>query len=621
MTTETSAKNIRLAKKTPKLRKGTKSLAEVNPVLAKQWHPTDNGEYTPHNTAPYANYQAVWQCEHGHVWKASVHHRTRGTSCPYCANHKVWVGFNDLATTHPDVAAEWHPTKNGALLPQDIVAGSTVSVYWQCKAGHEWQRTVKSRTQGSRCPICTNQEVLVGFNDLATTHPHLVAQWHPTKNGELKPTDVVAGSQTHVVWQCEHGHEWTATVVERKRGRQCPHCSNQTSFNEQALLYYIQQMCPDACNRAKIAGKEADIYIPSLKIVVEYDGWHHNESRMAYDIQKAIHMEQHGMHFIRIREPDCPLLPNIFGDLFVMQSKRHADIKQAVYWCLQQIIKYDSQLVMPDIDLTRDALKIRAKITYARTERSIAYVYPELCSEWDWERNAPLTPTMVSAHARTKVFWRCPQGHSYYMAPNTRVRCKYGCPECACVAASKKIRHQTQNQYVGKVVVANNSRTMILVEYTGYDDCTIQWDDGSLQHHVKSYNFMNGKVAYHPDKTPIQIDGKPVYVDVPQKEKPVIPDGLYYVKSNRTGANAIMEIVGDDVIIKAGSVVSYRMSTKVKPSTYAARQALQVDDQRTVLHDMKVSSITCAASVVMGSRTKGWDAWRTADGQPISIYQ
>ena len=48
----------------------------------------------------------------------------RGNGCPYCANRKVLVGFNDLATVQPLVAKEWHESLNGALTPEMVTAGS-----------------------------------------------------------------------------------------------------------------------------------------------------------------------------------------------------------------------------------------------------------------------------------------------------------------------------------------------------------------------------------------------------------------------------------------------------------------------------------------------------------------
>ncbi|WP_390175708.1 zinc-ribbon domain-containing protein [Lawsonella clevelandensis] len=53
---------------------------------------------------------------------------------------------------------------------------------------------------------------------------HLVAQWHPTKNGDVTPDMVTDGSNAKVWWVCEHGHEWQAVVANRTKGSGCPVC-------------------------------------------------------------------------------------------------------------------------------------------------------------------------------------------------------------------------------------------------------------------------------------------------------------------------------------------------------------------------------------------------------------
>ena len=86
----------------------------------------------------------------------------------------VLYGYNDLATTHPQLAKEWHPTKNGDLKPNKIASGTHDSFWWQCKHGHEWEATAHDRIQGNGCPYCSNRKVVKGFNDVATTHPYMV---------------------------------------------------------------------------------------------------------------------------------------------------------------------------------------------------------------------------------------------------------------------------------------------------------------------------------------------------------------------------------------------------------------------------------------------------------------
>lgn len=127
----------------------------------------------------------------------------------------------------PDVAAQWHPTKNGDRTPDQIAAGSHEKYWWQCSEGpdHEWAATLSHRTRGSGCPFCSGAMVSV-TNSLAALYPHVAAEWHPSKNGDLTPDRVVAGSNKKYWWFCPEGpdHEWEAIVSARSRGSGCHFC-------------------------------------------------------------------------------------------------------------------------------------------------------------------------------------------------------------------------------------------------------------------------------------------------------------------------------------------------------------------------------------------------------------
>ena len=208
-------------------------LSEADPELAKQWHPTKNGALTPADVAVGSGRRVWWKCpDCGGEWGVRVVNRTTAnTNCPYCSNKKVLRGFNDLATTHPDLAKQWHPTKNGDLTPRDVTAGSNKKVWWKCPdCGGEWAATISSRVNGVGCPFGSGKRILLGFNDLATTHPDLAKQWHPTKNGDLTPRDVTAGSDKKVWWRHWHEesqtwHEWRAAISSRQAGNGCPVCA------------------------------------------------------------------------------------------------------------------------------------------------------------------------------------------------------------------------------------------------------------------------------------------------------------------------------------------------------------------------------------------------------------
>ena len=82
-----------------------------------------------------------------------------------------------LAETHPEVAKQWHPSKNGDLMPNDFTSGSSKKVWWKCDKGddHEWEAIVKNRTKGARCAICHGKKV-VQSNCLQTLNPNLSKQ-------------------------------------------------------------------------------------------------------------------------------------------------------------------------------------------------------------------------------------------------------------------------------------------------------------------------------------------------------------------------------------------------------------------------------------------------------------
>ena len=203
---------------------GETDLATVNPRLAAEWHPTKNGDLKPFDVTSGSNKKVWWFCEQGHEWQATVAHRSLGGGCPYCSGRYPILGETDLATVNPSLAAQWHPTNNDKLTPTDVTVSSGKKVWWLCEKGHEWQATIASRNAGVQCPYCSGKMVLAGFNDLMTINPELAKQWHPTKNGNSKPTDVTAGSGKKVWWICEHGHEWQATIVSRNNGNGCPYC-------------------------------------------------------------------------------------------------------------------------------------------------------------------------------------------------------------------------------------------------------------------------------------------------------------------------------------------------------------------------------------------------------------
>ena len=133
---------------------------------------------------------------------------------------------NNLAEVHPELVSEWSE-KNLLLTPDGITFGSNKKVWWKGTCGHEWQASVKARSNGEKCPICSGARVIAGINDLQTTHPEIASEWSE-KNLPLKPDEVNAKSRKNVWWRCSKcGNEWKSVINARVKGTVCPVCAER----------------------------------------------------------------------------------------------------------------------------------------------------------------------------------------------------------------------------------------------------------------------------------------------------------------------------------------------------------------------------------------------------------
>ena len=410
------------------------SLADNNPELAAQWHPTKNGDLTPDNFTTNSTQEVWWICKKGHEWNSSISRRTSGEGCPVCSGHRIVVGINDLATVNPILAKQWHPTKNGGLKPTDVTCGSDQKVWWICDKGHEWEARINNRQNGNNCPICIGKKVLVGFNDLATTVPELAKEWHPTKNNEFTPQNFTKFSNKKVWWICSKGHEWKTAISKRSNGQGCPKCfdESRTSFPEQAIFFYFKQFTPTV-NRFKLDSRtEIDVYLTELKIGIEYDGnyFHTSEKAIERELRKQQKLDKLGITLIRVKETDTTL-DSTTQDNIIYSKIRYTDedLHQTIKSLFAIIKRISNVSFNEDINIERDRSKIYEQFIESEKQNSLAVVNPKLASEWHPTKNGNLSPESVPAGSNKKVWWQCQKGHEWQAVINSR-RNNVGCPYC-----------------------------------------------------------------------------------------------------------------------------------------------------------------------------------------------
>ena len=414
--------------------KKPKHVVSEHQELMREWDFEKNNSlgFDPNVLGEASHTKVWWKCKEGHSWDAMIANRVKhNRGCPYCAHQRPITGETDLASQYPELAREWHPTKN-KVSPSEVMPRTHKKAWWICERGHEWDAVISSRVAGVGCPYCANKKVLKGYNDLATIDPELAKEWHPSKNGSLTASDVTPASGANVWWVCSYGHEYQARVYGRKAGSGCPKCSDmlRTSFPEQAIFYYIKQEFPDAINSYKgifESSMELDIYIPSLKVGIEYDGrlYHTSKAIQLRDARKYAICKEHGIFLIRVREMSrySPIL----------RSDREIEIPDAsdnyLNWAINNLCYHLGRIVIPDV--RRDRKPILEYLTARKT--SLASEYPEVACEWDYKANSPLVPENFPPHSNERVAWKCKVcGTKWYAAIGDRTgEDKNGCPECA----------------------------------------------------------------------------------------------------------------------------------------------------------------------------------------------
>ena len=426
--------------------KGINDFLSSCPEQMADWDFEKNAGIDPSSLSVGNNTRVNWKCHIcGYEWRGMIHEAAeKAINCPKCSRkergekrHLLSLCQNGCLSDEK-LLKDWDYEKN-SFLPSEVTNYSAQYVFWKCHVcGYEWKAKVSNRTHGRGCPCCGRKVVVPGVTDLATTHPDIAKEWHPTKNGDLKPTDVLYGSRKMIWWLCPVGHEYQANLLDRAKktgwnGTNCPICNSrkQTSFREQAIYYYVKKLYPETLSRFKPEGFgkfELDIYIPEIRFAIEYDGaaWHKN-SGFEREERKFQLCQKNNIKLIRIKEQ----MPNELEPFLANEILSFDDFEseegftQVIHGVLQRIDFRGFYRMHPiDVDLHRDRFEIMRYAT--EIKHSFAEANPEKAKQWHPTKNGTLKPTMFKPKSNFLAWWLCSDcGAEYEDKINGG-----GCPFC-----------------------------------------------------------------------------------------------------------------------------------------------------------------------------------------------
>ena len=277
---------------------GFNDLASRYPDVVAEWSDR-NAPLQPTEVTAFANRKVWWRCREGHEWHTLISTRSGGSKCPYCSGIRLLTGFNDLATRYPRLADEWSG-KNEPLMPNMINEKSRKNIWWHCKkCGFEWKAVVYSRVRGSGCPVCADRQIMSGYNDLATTNPHLLSEWDYEKNTTISPEMVSANSLKSVWWRCGCGHSWKEKIQKRVfEGEGCKVCEHefQSVLPQLAIKYYAERNgLRTRFYAAEVIGLPLDAYIPEERLAISV----HTETEAMERVKEYL-CRQRGIRYIKM---------------------------------------------------------------------------------------------------------------------------------------------------------------------------------------------------------------------------------------------------------------------------------------------------------------------------------
>ena len=418
-----------------RVKPGVNDLASNAPDLALQWDTEKNGELTPDKVTRYSHRKVWWRCGLGHSWSAAVNNRYQGQNCPVCSGQKVLPGFNDLATTKPELAQEWNYEKNEDLRPTGITAGSLKKVWWKCAEGHEWEAAIYSRNDGFGCPYCSGRLAIKGETDLKTLMPDLIREWDFDKNQDISPDQVTVNSAKSVWWICSHGHSWKARVYSRSNGTGCPYCSGRKvlpGFNDLASVYPDLALEWDMERNASLTPKDVTCY--THRKVWWRDSLGH--SWQAAVAERTNHgtgcpycagkKALTGFNDLLSQNPGLASEWDYDKNGSLLPQEVTVGSHTSVWWKCREGHAWKSTVHNRQVN----GCPICAGQQVLEGYNDLKTVSPWLLESWDYERNENVSPTEISAFNDRKVWWKCINGHHWRSSVSVR-QAGNGCPYCS----------------------------------------------------------------------------------------------------------------------------------------------------------------------------------------------
>lgn len=411
-------------------------LATLLPALAKEWHPTKNVSLTPRDITLKSNKRVWWQCKNGHEWPAPVCNRSgkKGRGCRFCTRKAV-SDLNSLAVNNPQLAKEWHLTKNGRLTPADISIYSDKKVWWRCRRNHDWPSTVANRTGGRGCPSCDNKTSklqLRVFTEVKSLFPDAE---HRKRFGKFECAVFIPSLRAVIEVDGRYWHQ-DADEKDARKNEFLAQLGYQVLRLRELGLKRLSEadVCFDPnedelaiCKRLFVlVGEKCRVPIELQHGIANYpDRDSFVGNRLFVEMLTSLPSPDEARSLAACRPSVVSLWhPTKNGGLTPRDVWPHSEL--GAWWQCPSGHEWEAPVA---------GVKTRRACPYCRghkvcADNCLATRNPKLAKEWHPEKNGSLTPKDVTAGNARRVWWLCLKKHEWEYPIGWR-NSGDGCPFCA----------------------------------------------------------------------------------------------------------------------------------------------------------------------------------------------
>lgn len=152
------------------------------------------------------------KCKDDHLWMTRPQDLKEGKWCPYCQKSQE---NKEKLEVLKKVARE----KGGKCLSEEYITNN-IKLQFECAEEHRWLMTPHSIKSGQWCPKCG-----ITRRTVSRRSPIEMFKNHAIKKGGKLLSDNYVNVHTKLLWQCEQGHQWSATgSIVIHANSWCPYC-------------------------------------------------------------------------------------------------------------------------------------------------------------------------------------------------------------------------------------------------------------------------------------------------------------------------------------------------------------------------------------------------------------